>query len=68
VTDTKLGASENKDDPAEVAKSGFEAVMAGDAQVVHGLKNKIAAAASNILPDSLLAATSRQMTAPGSKT
>jgi len=68
VTDTKLGASENKDDPAAVAKSGFEAVMAGDAQVVHGLKNKIAVAASNVLPDSLLAATSRQMTTPGSKT
>jgi short-subunit dehydrogenase len=66
VTDTRLGASEQKDDPAEVAKSGFNALMAGQGEVVHGLKNKVAVAASNVIPDDLLAGIARATTKPGS--
>lgn len=64
--DTKLGASE-KDDPAEVAKDGFEALMAGKDHVVAGsLKNKFQAAAGYTLPDPLVAKGHAAMAAPGS--
>lgn len=64
--DTKLGASE-KDDPAEVAKEGFEALMAGKDHVVAGsFKNKLEAAAGYVLPDPLVAAQHAKQTEPGS--
>jgi short-subunit dehydrogenase len=64
--DTKLGQSE-KDDPAEVAKDGFEALMAGKDHVVAGsLKNKFQAAAGYTLPDPLVAKMHAGMSAPGS--
>lgn len=64
--DTKLGASE-KDDPADVAKEGFEALMAGKDHVVAGsLKNKFQAAAGYALPDPLVAKAHAGMAAPGS--
>lgn len=64
--DTKLGASE-KDDPAEVAKEGFEALMAGKDHVIAGsLKNKFQAAAGYALPDPLVAKAHAGMSAPGS--
>lgn len=64
--DTKLGAGE-KDDPAEVAKEGFEALMAGKDHVVAGsLKNKFQAAAGYALPDPLVAKAHAGMAAPGS--
>jgi uncharacterized protein len=64
--DTKLGASE-KDDPAGVAKEGFEALMAGKDHVITGsLKNKFQAAAGYTLPDPLVAKTHAAMAAPGS--
>jgi short-subunit dehydrogenase len=64
--DTKLGASE-KDDPAEVAKDGFEAMMAGKDHVVAGsLKNKFQAAAGYALPDPMVAKAHAGMSEPGS--
>jgi short-subunit dehydrogenase len=64
--DTKLGASE-KDDPAEVAKDGFEALMAGRDHVVAGsLKNKFQAAAGYALPDPPVAKAHAIMSEPGS--
>ncbi len=64
--DTKLGASE-KDDPAEVAKEGFEALMAGKDHVVAGsFKNKLQAAAGYVLPDPVVAPVHAGMAAPGS--
>ncbi len=64
--DTKLGASE-KDDPAEVAKEGFEALMAGKDHVVAGsFKNKLQAAAGYTLPDPLVAKAHASMSEPGS--
>jgi short-subunit dehydrogenase len=67
VTDTKLGGSDSKDDPDAVAKTGFTALMAGEASVVHGFINKAAMAAANLLPDSVLAAVARRTTEPGSR-
>ncbi len=64
--DTKLGASE-KDDAAEVAKEGYEALMAGKDHVVTGaFTNKLQAAAGYALPDPLVAAAHAGMSKPGS--
>jgi uncharacterized protein len=64
--DTKLGASE-KDDAAEVAKEGFEALMAGKDHVIAGsFKNKLQAAAGRVLPDPLVAKAHASQSAPGS--
>ena len=66
MDDTNVG-SHKKDDPAEVAKQGFEALMAGQDQIIAGsLKTKIMGAASKILPDPLKAEVHRQLTEPGS--
>jgi short-subunit dehydrogenase len=64
--DTKLGASE-KDDAADVAKEGYEALMAGKDHVVAGaFKNKLQAAAGYGLPDPLVAKAHAKQSEPGS--
>jgi short-subunit dehydrogenase len=42
-------------DPADVAKDGYEAMIAGKDMVISGFKNKLQVAMGNIIPDSLLA-------------
>lgn len=42
-------------DPADVAKDGYDALMAGKDKVVSGLKNKIQTSMGNVMPDSMLA-------------
>jgi short-subunit dehydrogenase len=64
--DTKVGQSE-KDDPATVARQGFDALMNGDARVVGGgLRTKLQEAASKVMPDKAKAAMHRGMAEPGS--
>jgi short-subunit dehydrogenase len=65
MEDTKVGQSK-KDDPADVARTGFEAMMKGEGDVVHGLKNKIQAATAAVTPQSMLAEQHRKMAEPGS--
>src|SRR5215203_2587054 len=66
MLDTKVGASD-KDDPALVAKQGFEALMKGEERVVGGgMKTKAMAAAAKVTPDSMKAAQHRKMAEPGS--
>jgi short-subunit dehydrogenase len=66
MTDTKVG-TEEKDDPADVARDGFEALMAGDERVVSAsLKTKLQGRASRLMPDSVKAEMHRQMAEPGS--
>jgi short-subunit dehydrogenase len=66
LDDTKIGASE-KDDAAEVAREGFEALMAGKDHVVAGsFKNKVQAAAGHVLPDPAVAQMHRKQSEPGS--
>jgi len=66
LDDTKIGASE-KDDPAEVAKDGFEALMAGKDHVVAGsFKNKVQSVAGHALPDPVVADMHRKLSEPGS--
>jgi short-subunit dehydrogenase len=66
LMDTKVGTQENKADPAEVAKVGFEAMMEGEGDVVAGLKNKVQAAVANVTPAAMLAEQHRKMAEPGS--
>jgi uncharacterized protein len=61
---TAAGSSD-KDDPADVARDGFEALMAGKSQVVGGsAKNKLQVTAAKLLPDQAKAATHATMTKP----
>ncbi len=66
MEDTKLGQSE-KDDPADVAREGFEAMIAGKDHVVAGsFRNKVESVAGHILPDTVMAGMHRKQTEPGS--
>jgi uncharacterized protein len=67
LTDTKLGASDKKDDPAQVAKQGFEGLMKGEASVFAGsVSSKLMGRLSALLPDALAGKSHKPMTAPGS--
>jgi short-subunit dehydrogenase len=66
MEDTRTGAGD-KDDPADVARDGFEALMAGKDHVVAGsFINKVQATAGNILPDPTMAEQHRKRSEPGS--
>lgn len=65
LLDTKVGQSK-KDDPADVARVGFDAMMRGDGDVVSGWKNKLQSAIANITPAGVLAEQHRKMAEPGS--
>jgi short-subunit dehydrogenase len=65
LMDTKVG-QQKKDDPAMVARVGFEAMMKGEGDVVSGWKNKLQSAIANLTPAGMLAEQHRKMTEPGS--
>jgi short-subunit dehydrogenase len=65
MLDTKVGQGP-KDDPADVARAGFDAMMRGDGDVVSGWKNKLQTAIANVTPAALLAEQHRRMAEPGS--
>jgi uncharacterized protein len=65
MLDTKVG-TEEKADPAEVARAGFAAMESGDAAVVAGLPNKLRVALANLMPNTLLAKQHRKTAEPGS--
>jgi len=66
MLDTKVGAGE-KDDPADVARDGFEGMMKGEERVVSAsLRTRALAAASRALPDRAKAELHRRMAEPGS--
>ncbi len=44
------GRQAEKDDPADVARVGFDAMMRGDGDVVSGWKNKLQSAIANVTP------------------
>jgi len=64
LLDTKVGRGP-KDDPAMVARQGFDAMMAGRARVITGLKNKAQVMGAHIAPDAMLAGMHARQTAPG---
>src|SRR3954447_24883652 len=66
MTDTKLGSGE-KDDPADVARDGFEALMAGKERGVSAsLKTKVQGRAGRLMPDSVKAKMHEKQARPGS--
>ena len=64
MMDTKIG-QEKKMDPADVAKQGYDAMLAGDGQVITGWKNKMQAAMAHVLPAEQLAKQHTKEAAPG---
>jgi short-subunit dehydrogenase len=67
MMDTKIGASDSKDDPADVARDGFEALMAGKERVVsHSLSTKAQGHGSRLMPDRVKAKLHEKMAEPGS--
>ncbi len=65
MMDTKVGTQE-KADPAKVARDGWDAMMSGAGHIVSGWDNKLRAAISHITPDSVLAKMHTGMAEPGS--
>ena len=65
MLDTKVGQSK-KDDPADVARTGFDAMMRGDGDVVAGWKNKLQSAIASVTPAGILAEQHRKQAEPGS--
>lgn len=64
MLDTKVGQSK-KDDPADVAKIGFDAMMKGEGDVVSGWKNKLQSTIATVTPSSVMAEMHRRMAEPG---
>ncbi len=64
MLDTKVGTDE-KDDPADVARVGYDAMVRGDGDVVAGWKNKLQTAVASVTPSSVLAEQHRKMAEPG---
>lgn len=66
MDDTRVGASK-KEDSAEVAKQGFEALMAGkDSVIAESLMTKIQGTISSVLPDTVTAELHSKLSEPGS--
>jgi uncharacterized protein len=64
MLDTVVGRMP-KDDPGEVARQGYEALMRGDRKVVaESLMNKAMGLANRVLPDSVKAVASRVISLP----
>jgi uncharacterized protein len=64
MLDTQIGQGK-KDDAADVAQSGFKAMMRGDGDVVTGWKNKLQSAIANVTPADVLAEMHRKQAEPG---
>jgi short-subunit dehydrogenase/uncharacterized membrane protein len=64
MMDTRVGQSE-KDDPADVAKAGFDAMMRGAGDVVSGWRNKLRSTVAAVTPAGVLAEQHRRMAEPG---
>jgi short-subunit dehydrogenase len=67
LLDTRM-AGMKKDDPAMVARVGFDAMLKGEADVVAGWKSKLQVVASKVLPAQAIANTHRRLAEPGSAT
>ncbi|KAA0940043.1 SDR family NAD(P)-dependent oxidoreductase [Streptomyces apricus] len=66
MDDTKIG-QQKKDDPAQVARQGLDALFAGKDKLVAGsVKTKAQGVADKVLPDAAKAQAHRKMAEPGS--
>jgi short-subunit dehydrogenase len=65
MLDTKVGQAK-KDDPADVAATGWEAMKAGTRSVVHGWQNQLQVAAMKVAGGGVAAEMHRKQAEPGS--
>ncbi len=65
MMDTKVGQAK-KDNAADVAKTGFDAMIKGTGDVVTGWHNKLQTAIASVTPADMLAEQHRKMAEPGS--
>lgn len=66
LEDTKIGQAK-KDDPADVARDGFKALMAGkDKVVAHSMMSKMLGVMGELMPDAANATAMAKMNEPGS--
>jgi hypothetical protein len=65
MLDSSVGPTE-KDDAADVANVGFDAIMRGDGDVASGFKNKVQSAVANVVPAGALAKQHRSKAEPRS--
>lgn len=64
LMDTKVGQAK-KDDPADVAATGWEAMKAGERSVVHGVLNKLQVATVKVVGGGVGAELHRKQAEPG---
>lgn len=64
MQDSKIVQEGGMADPADVAKDGYEALMAGDDMVISGFKNKMQVSLGNITPDSMVADAMKKQQEP----
>ena len=65
MLDTKVGAGP-KDDPVDVARTGWDAMLEGKRSIVYGLKNKLQVAGAKVLGGGVAAEMHRRDAEPGS--
>lgn len=65
MMDTAVGTNK-KDDAAEVARIGFDAMLSGEGDVVSGWHNKLQTSVASVTPAGALASQHRKMAEPGS--
>jgi short-subunit dehydrogenase len=65
LMDTKVGQAK-KDDPADVAKTGWDAMKDGKRSIIYGWKNQLQTAGAKILGGGVSAEMHRSMAEPGS--
>jgi uncharacterized protein len=65
MEDTKVGTMK-KDDAADVAETGYQALMKGERSVIYGMKNKLQVAAASVLGGGFSAESHRKLAEPGS--
>jgi short-subunit dehydrogenase len=65
LDDTRVGQA-TKDDPADVARTGWDAMKKGEPAVIHGFKNKMQVAAADVMTDAMTAKIHRAQAEPGS--
>jgi short-subunit dehydrogenase len=64
MLDTKVGTAK-KDDPADVAKLGWQGMQKGERSVVYGMMNKVQVAAAKVLGGGVSAEMHRKQAEPG---
>lgn len=67
MQESKIAQEEKLDDPADVAKDGYEAMMKGDDKVISGWKNKIQVTMANARTDSAAAEKMKKQQEPTSR-